>query len=409
MNLKSIKGWTIIFLWAGMLAFIGCPGDEEDVVQEKQKKEVAKKLVSKDKAETKKTKSKKSKSDAGSVVDLKLKSDAGPIIDKIAKSSSRSLVDRRARSGVVSVKKPVSVFVKVIDPMGKMAGSGTEKDPYQIAHPGHLSIEVRKKLKAHYQVVKNLDLSGIVNFIPIGNEGLNSKFSGIFDGKGKTIKGLKINRSRQNYVGLFGATTKSVIIKDMKLIDVKVTGKSYVGGLAGYFAGKSIKNVQVSGLVSGKNNVGGLVGTYADSNPKGLISGSRADVVVRGFSAKNPLDDPNIEACSYPKMLYLASGDIEEYSYAVGGLVGLASNVDIEKSEATGSVTGYYCGVGGLVGLNASGIKDSRASGVVKGEDKHVGVLVGLKEDSSKIDDKSEGTGTVTAIEVEEEEEESEY
>ena len=381
MNLKSMKGLTILFLWTWMLTFIGCPGDEDNVIQEKQKKEVAKKLVSKDKAKTKKTKSKKSKSDAGSVVDLKLKSEAGSILDKLEKSDGKSLVDGRARSVSGSVKPPL-VFVQVTDPyVEEMEGEGTAEDPYQIAHPNHLATEVRKKLNAHYQLVKNLDLSGISNFEPIGVD-WKKPFNGKFDGGGNTIKGLTIDRENETNVGLFGATGTSSVIENVKLIEVNVKGGSSVGALAG-ITQNLVKNIQASGSVSGKNSVGGLIG-YMEKN----LTGSRADVVVTGLEAGKP------ESCD-PFDITHSDKPTEGLSYGVGGLVGYHKDEQIVKSEATGNVTGYYCGVGGLVGISRGEIIESRASGNVEGKDENVGALVGL-EDDGKIDDKSEGTGRVT-------------
>ena len=392
MNLKSIKGWSIIFLWAGMLAFIGCPGDEEDVVQEKQKEEIAKKLVSQDKSETK---SNISKSDAGTVVDLKLKSDTGSILDKIARSGSRSLVDGRARSGSGSVveikeeKAPPLVFVQVNDPEKNMEGSGTPEDPYQVAHPNHLLINAKnaktqaentaliERLKKHYQLVKNLDLSGIEDFVPIGT-GLvrrrvrRNPFQGTFDGQGNTIKGLTIDRGKEGDVGLFGETGETAVIKNLKLIEVNVKGERSVGVLVGSLQG-SVENVEVSGSVSGKNSVGGLIGSLGsprqDEEEVGTLTGSKSAVVVTGLEV-DPVEGCDTSSISFPN----------EKSHSVGGLVGLQIGGKIENSRATGDVTGYYCGVGGLVGTQLGGtMTSSRFSGAVKGRDKKSGPYIGLE------------------------------
>jgi trimeric autotransporter adhesin len=201
-----------------------------------------------------------------------------------------------------------------------------------------------------------IDASGIprwgrTGFAPIGNSG--ASFIGTFDGLGHTINGLTIDRPNTDYVGLFGATGTGSAIRNLGLLGGSVTGRKYVGGLAGDNGG-TITGTYATGVVSGVTSVdgdyiGGLVG-YNDAG--GKLTGVYATGTVGGNDH-------------------------------VGGLVG--DNLGtITNAYATGAVTGtFYLGggdyVGGLVGYNDAGgtITNTYATGAVSGSN-DVGGLVGL-------------------------------
>ena len=61
---------------------------------------------------------------------------------------------------------------------------------------------------------------------------------------------------------------------------LSLTGRQFVGGLAGYNNGGQISGSAVSGTVIGTYSAGGLIGYNAD----GAISGSRASASVTGTS-----------------------------------------------------------------------------------------------------------------------------
>ncbi len=146
-----------------------------------------------------------------------------------------------------------------------------------------------------------------------------------------------INRSAAEYVGLFGYAYGATI-SNVGLVNVSITGKNQVGGLAGYSQG-NITNSYTTGSVSGTHDVGGLVGYNYD-----LITDSYSTVTVTG-------------------------------SEDIGGLVGHNEWGLISDSYANGSVSGVKW-VGGLAGYNYNEIFDSYATGKVSGE-KHIGGLVG--------------------------------
>ena len=106
------------------------------------------------------------------------------------------------------------------------AGSGTENDPYLITELGNLvwmSDTVTSSSGKYYKMINNINASATsawndgAGFVPIGTR--PAPFTGLFDGNGKKITGLTINRSSAipDYVGMFGFIEIGSTIKDLGL------------------------------------------------------------------------------------------------------------------------------------------------------------------------------------------------
>ena len=71
-------------------------------------------------------------------------------------------------------------------------------------------------------------------------------------GNGHTISNLFIDRSSTNYVGLFGYVRGSTArLRNIGMLEVKVTGDGYVGGLVGYNWKSTVSNSYATGSVTG--------------------------------------------------------------------------------------------------------------------------------------------------------------
>ena len=290
-------------------------------------------------------------------------------------------------------------YVKYSDLKKPIKGDGSRGNPYQIAHPFHLK-EMRDNLSSHFKLVRDLDLGQNKNFGPIGGE--KNPFKGTFDGSGKMIKNLKIQRPDEYGVGFFGYAQEGSVIRNVRLQNIDIVGKQWVGGLLGvnlhkeiteaYFdakaksdAGKEeawkeygdifekrnryggkIEASYVAGKVVGEHNVGGLVGLN-----DGTIEASYAKGKINGNDVLGGLVGANIGTI---KTSY-ATGKVEGEGN-VGGLVGV-NNGTVQTSYATGKVNGKENTVGGLVGGNGGRIKFSYATGKVVGKFV-VGGLVGV-------------------------------
>lgn len=93
-----------------------------------------------------------------------------------------------------------------------------------------------------FKLANDIDLKSVENFTPIGKKDCN--FIGTFDGGGHTISNLTIT-SDKDYVGLFGYVSGDGKIKNITLINAKVSGNANVGGLVGYNEGE-IENCTAS-------------------------------------------------------------------------------------------------------------------------------------------------------------------
>jgi len=253
----------------------------------------------------------------------------------------------------------------------------------------------------YWKVMNDLELQGI-NWIPIGNS--VRSFQGNFDGNGKVISNLTINKS-SSLIGLFGSTTNAsihdVIIENFNINGVGYSGSLigesntsnidncnstgtivgssyYVGGLIGHSISSTITNCHVFGNASGTTMLGLLVGRCSDSTivnncyTIGYLSGaSTIGGLVGGIY---PLDANYILPSifnSYSNCGVTGTGG------SCAGLVGGSTGI-IENCYATGNVSGYR-NVGGLVGIsNDPGyINNSYAIGNVNGDYMYIGGLVG--------------------------------
>ena len=192
-----------------------------------------------------------------------------------------------------------------------------------------------------------------------------------FDGGGHTITNIYINRSDQDEVGLFGDPFVSgVIIRNVGLVSVDVTGKSSVGGLVGDAHGINISDSYVTGSVSGVGAVGGLIGdsfrsTITNSYSTASVSGSGSE--VGGL-----VGDSHTDALSNSH----ASGNVSGGD-AIGGLVGDSFSGTIVASFATGNVNGDDY-VGGLIGdSHSTKIASGYATGDVVATGDEIGGLIG--------------------------------
>jgi flagellin-like protein len=233
------------------------------------------------------------------------------------------------------------------------------------------------------------DLETPINqgFDPVGTydfEKANSEFTGSFDGQNHTISNLSINRLDDNDVGLFGAIGAVGEVKNVGVINVNITGESYVGGLVGSNSNGTVSNSYSTGNVTGESYyVGGLIGYNRD----GTVSNSYSTGNVSGESYVGGLVGRNINSNisnSY------STGNVTGESDYVGGLVGRNSNGNISNSYSTGNVSGESYYVGGLVGRNNNGtVSNSYSTGNVTGE--FVGGLIGYNREGTVSNSYSTG------------------
>lgn len=179
------------------------------------------------------------------------------------------------RNGIIEFENAegstsVSVKQKKSDNPKFEAGNGTETEPYIIATAAQLD-EVRNFPSACFELSKDIDLSSYLNPNSSGWTPIEV-FTGKFDGKKHTIKGLWISLSSISNVGLFANiqgssdnTRASVSNLFVNISKKGITGGSSVGGICGSLSYGNIENCMVTGDISGYQYVGGIVGWNNDN------------------------------------------------------------------------------------------------------------------------------------------------
>ncbi len=313
---------------------------------------------------------------------------------------------------------PLSVFAETIPVTSwadnasesYSAGSGTGSDPYQISTAEELAyLAVQSNTpgsgiqnNTYYKLTADINLSAH-RWIPIGNSGWNvsgknGSFSGHFDGNSKTISGMVVDESATNcYAGLFGSVigsfdgssdapiVQNLTIKNayVKTSAEKDTRESSAGILIGHATANNIdqmviENVTVSGtieVIHGGNMPvisGGLAGRYEQGTVKNC---NVSDVTIThangtGNYASNiggmfgVLDKSKVSDSSVTNANLTGA-------YVIGGFVGEAIEVDIERSFANSDINAYDWNSGGFVGIlhsyssNKSTVNNCAAKGTL--------------------------------------------
>ena len=145
--------------------------------------------------------------------------------------------------------------------VGDLEGEGTEAAPYLIKNLAELKY-FRDSVKAgnnyagkYVALAADIDL-GNEDWAPIGfftdnkDASDDKPFKGVFDGQGKTISNLKIDKPEMNAVGFF-AYAESAFIKNLNVVNAEITGYSQVAAIVGRpYSGCSISNCHVSGTIA---------------------------------------------------------------------------------------------------------------------------------------------------------------
>jgi hypothetical protein len=246
-------------------------------------------------------------------------------------------------------------------------------------------------LAGKYIQTHDLNMAGN-NWLPIGAApigvpgpvGPDYDFTGTFDGAGKKLENLTINRPNENYVGLFayikGAGAK---LSNITVVSGTVQGNSHVGAICGgNFNGGTIKNCYNAAEVRADNSGGGIVGMT------GLIAmtewapiSTRIEGCVNTGAVYGDAQMGGISGMITPGagiINCLNTADVVGTGWRIGGVCGASHIGVITASVNTGNVRGIDT-VGGVAGENWVGgaiITASYSTGDVSGN-KEVGGVAG--------------------------------
>ncbi|MHC4744759.1 MAG: GLUG motif-containing protein, partial [Planctomycetota bacterium] len=274
----------------------------------------------------------------------------------------------------------VLIFFSLTPPVQAKYGGGTGEpnDPYLIYTAEQLNTIGlnRDDFDKHFKLMVDVDLS------ELGGSGFNvigsylhyyskAPFTGVFDGNGHIISGLRHDGPARSYFGVFGyIEDPNAKVMDLGLSEPNVIITSGYGGaaLVGNLRHGTIDGCWAVGAsVSGPNSVGGLIAQaydarIVDCNFQGQVTGIK---IVGGLAGS--LSSSDVSNCSFEGTV-IGSGH-------VGGLAGSISGT-IDGCSSFGVVVASGDDVGGLAGSAGGYIRYCRASGSVDGYD-NVGGLVG--------------------------------
>ena len=222
-------------------------------------------------------------------------------------------------------------------------------------------------------------------------------FAGIFQGNNHNIK-LDIqgeNCKSQNYVGLFGVVGPGAAITDLKLSGaVSATGDDVaalvayaygdaenrvtikginssatvttagleVGSVIGLANYTDIENCINTGAITGKTCVGGIAGYLYQGSIKNCGNGAEIKDVATEATAMYLVPVAVYSKYSSGGTSFTASSD---WNCGVGGVVGYAQNCSVETAANAGAVSGFMK-LGGVAGQTYwTNVKDSNNSGNV--------------------------------------------
>lgn len=244
---------------------------------------------------------------------------------------------------------------------GFAGGTGMENDPWLIENAeqlAYLAQQVNNGTdyeREHFLLVSDLELSG-KEWTPIGTDG--NHFWGGFDGGGHTITGMTITGKEASYVGLFGEchnfTTASSYIKSVTVKGANISGKSFVGAIAGVGANisdcYSIENTicarrQVGGVCG--SLIGNISGCYNSSSVSGI---STAGGIMGTASYEGNVGNGVVQYC-----YNIGAVTVSQQDSYVGGITGASANkYEISNCLNCGKITGNGKNVGGIAGSTDS-------------------------------------------------------
>jgi uncharacterized repeat protein (TIGR02543 family) len=245
---------------------------------------------------------------------------------------------------------------------GVFWGVGIIGDPYQIRTAAELAklAELVNAATApysdagkYYKLMNDLDLSGYTSgegWVPIGTD--TKPFRGQFDGNGKIVSGLIINRPTGDYQGLFGGISNGAVSK-LGVANASITGRNFIGGVVGYMNGGTVESCFVTGSVNGTDWVGGITGSVFN----GIVQNCYSTCNISGHNFVGGVAG---EVTGSLQNCY-ATGRINSSGSYVGGVIGnlknhgplknsVALNTGISAAGAIGRVAGSR-----LYGLTLAG------------------------------------------------------
>jgi uncharacterized sulfatase len=205
------------------------------------------------------------------------------------------------------------------------------KTPLPISNTQDIDKYMRNDLSGNYYLANDIEIPEGTEWIPIGAASAADtdpqRFKGILDGKGHSIKNLKI-QTQSNFKGLFGRLDHA-IVKNLDLENVDIKGKAPVGAITGAMIGASkIERISVSGNITGDTEVGGIAGRIARDATHTDYNTIYDSYVTADIKATAQSTNMNTPSCA---------GGIAAFTHSTSG--DAVAKIDIRRVYVTGSIT----------------------------------------------------------------------
>jgi len=225
-----------------------------------------------------------------------------------------------------------------------LEGDGTEEHPYQISRVSLLALPRLLPTK-YYEQTADLTFAasdfqaggayynGGLLWEPIAKTGGLVFFTGEYNGLNHTITGLKVDRPGEEYVGLFKKLGAGSKVYNLTIAGAAVTGKNFVGALAGEVLGNGTETTVSSVTVTG-STVTAAYATSSALNP--VIAGG---ITGREYGGVNAPAAPGLANCSVVSTTVTATAANYGYAAGIAGTAHYLTNCDINNVTVNAS---YY-------------------------------------------------------------------
>lgn len=202
---------------------------------------------------------------------------------------------------------------------------------------------------------------GSENYDYDSNTSSNVKvFAGIYDGKKYKIEGVYINNKERDQIGLFARNDGN--IKNVILKNSIINGRYNIGGIAAGNSGSaSIEKCENYASVSGTHCVGGICssssGFLGNNINYGQISSKAETEWKTGLERIGGISGWGsgiiIRCANYGK---ITSMTLNKHSgnKAIGGIIGVSPNGNINNCYNFGTISGSGSGAGGIIGFTTN-------------------------------------------------------
>lgn|GEM_PF-695966 len=345
-------------------------------------------------------------------------------------------------SCVNKCNRPSSEWTAIVSGVSSTAfagGDGSAINPYIICSKEHLNNIRALGHQKYFKMGDNVDLLSYANnTFPTIRTNNNGQYAHLtMDGDGYVVANWSYTAPpNTDFVGLFGRIPSGYKITNFGVVNSTVSGRHYVGLLAGYIDGGATcesTNLVSSGSVSGGYMVGGIFGhvgcrIIGATSSANVLGASRVGGIAgnKDYALANVYTTGNVEArgtvLGYNDQCYAggivgyfnspvqtidgaySTGNVSctdthtSYGQYVGGLFGridYSGNLTLINSYSTGNISGR-ANVGGLIGSGSPFMENVYSTGNINSDGGSVGGIVGWYGNASAYIRNAYSTGEIT-------------